>query len=149
MNKYKKTKKVKTKKVKTKKVKTKKVKTRIVNLGMKKCENFCRNDYMPNQHKVIRKVLNQKTITKEHYKIRDDSLHHLCKIYYCDPKCNSFWQDDKQGRIDFEKTLKNGFLNTYSKKEVEMFQKKGALSACYNPLTYEEHAKVKYDVFHK
>ena len=140
MNKYKKTKKVKTKKVKTKKVKTKKV-----NLGMKKCEDFCRNDYMPNQHKVIRKVLNQHKITKEHYKIRDDSLHLLCKSIHCDPKCNSFWQDDKQGRIDFEKRLKTGFLDTYSKEEIEMFQKKGAMSACYNP----EHARVNYDVFHK
>jgi len=72
MNKYKKTKKVKTKKVKTKKVKTKKV-----DLGRKKCQDFCRNDYVPNQHKVIRKVLNQKKITKEHHKIRNDSLHLL------------------------------------------------------------------------
>jgi hypothetical protein len=140
MNKYKKTKKVKTKKVKTKKTKTKKV-----DLGMKKCQDFCRNDYVPNQHKVIRKVLNQHKITKEHHKIRDDSLHLLCKSFHCDPKCNSFWQDDKQGRIDFEKRLKNGFLDTYSEKEVEMFQKKGAMSACYGPDT----SKVNYDVFHK
>jgi hypothetical protein len=144
MNKYNKTNK-KYKKTNKKYKKTKKVKTKKLILGMKKCEEFCRNDYMPNQHKVIRKVLNQKTITKEHYKIRDDSLHLLCKAYYCDPKCNSFWQDDKQGRIDFEKRLTNGFLDTYSKKEVEMFQKKGAMSACYGPDT----SRVNYDVFHK
>ena len=107
---------------------------------------------MPEMHKVYRKVFNEtkNTWSKKYYKVRDDSLHIICKSNYCNPKCVDYYKDDVQGRTDFEKRLKNDFLDTYSKKEVEMFQKKGAVSGCYDDSPYDGSSPgLHYNLFHK
>jgi hypothetical protein len=123
---------------KSKKI-NKKIKKTIKNKStLKKCEHFCKNDYMVELKKVFKKGLQYKSPTKQ----EDEFTYNTCKKTFCNEKCEGYdFFGDKQKQIDFKKKIKNGFQDTYSTNKVEMLKKRGALSGCVDVLDY--------DVFHK
>ena len=111
--------------------------------NLTKCKRFCKKDYMPEINKVYMKTFKKfnipyKTRTKE----ENDFTYHTCQKTFCNEKCNGYdFSGNKQKQIDFKKTIKNGFSDSYSKDKVKKFKNKGALSGCIDILDY--------DVYHK
>lgn len=95
---------------------------------MKQCEDFCKNDYK--EHVVKQREKNQKKFNYVYSATnkKDEFGYATCKKSYCNEKCEGldFFGDNK-------KNIKNGFMNTFSAKQVEMLKKRGALSGCMNP----------------
>lgn len=123
---------------------TKKLNKTIKNKStLKKCETFCKNDYLREMKKVFKKSSEKFNIPyKSPTKQEDDFDYNTCKKTFCNTTCEGYdFFGDKQKQIDFKKKIKNGFQDTYSKNKVEMFKKKGALSGCVDI--------VDYNVFHK
>ena len=100
----------------------------IKNSTMKRCEDFCKNDYK--DHIVKHREKNQKKYNYVYSATnkKDEFGYATCKKSYCNQKCEGleFFGDN-------QKKIKNGFINTFSKKQVEMLKKRGALSGCMNP----------------
>lgn len=98
------------------------------NSKMKQCEDFCKNDYK--EHVVKQREKNQKKFNYVYSATnkKDEFGYATCKKSYCNEKCEGldFFGDNK-------KNIKNGFMNTFSAKQVEMLKKRGALSGCMNP----------------
>jgi hypothetical protein len=110
---------------------------------LKKCEDFCKNDYMVEMKKVFKKSFEKYNIPyKSPTKQEDKFTYNACKKTFCNEKCEGYdLFGDKQKQIDFKKKIKNGFQDTYSTNKIKMFKKKGALSGCVDI--------VDYDIFHK
>jgi hypothetical protein len=110
---------------------------------LKKCEDFCKNDYMVEMKKVFKKSSKKYNIPyKSPTKQEDEFAYNTCKKTFCNEKCEGYdFFGDKQKQIDFKKKIKNGFQDTYSRNKVEMLKKRGALSGCVDI--------IDYDVFHK
>jgi hypothetical protein len=110
---------------------------------LKKCEQFCKKDYMIEMRKIFKKNSEKYNIPyKSPTKEEDEFAYNTCKKTFCNEKCEGYdFFGDKQKQIDFKKKIKNGFQDTYSTNKVEMFKKRGALSGCVDI--------VDYDVFHK
>jgi hypothetical protein len=113
---------------KTKTTKTKTTKTKTKSSTMKRCEDFCKNDYK--EHIIKHREKNQKKYNYVYSATnkKDEFGYATCKKSYCNEKCEGldFFDDNK-------KNIKNGFIDTFSKKQVEMLKKRGALSGCTNP----------------
>jgi len=111
--------------------------------NLKKCEDFCKNDYMVEMKRVIKKTSEKYNVpyvspTKE----QDEFTYNTCKKTFCNESCDGFdLFGDKQKQIEFKRKIKNGFQDTYSTDRIEMLKKKGALSGCVDVMDY--------DVFHK
>jgi hypothetical protein len=113
---------------------------------LKKCEKFCKNDYMLELNKSFKKssdkFRNPNIPYKSPTKQDDKFLYNTCKKTFCNTKCEGFdFFGNKQTEINFKKKIKNGFLNAYSRNKIELFKKKGALSGC----TYD----INYNISHK
>jgi len=116
------------KKKQSRKKKNKKNKT------MKKCESFCRDDYMVETGKMFKKRY------EEYNKIplptpskKDNALVlKSCKQMYCNKPCKYDFYGNKQAEQEFKKKIKNGFQTSMSKERIRMLKKKGALSGCMN-----------------
>jgi hypothetical protein len=98
------------------------------NSKMKQCEDFCKNDYR--EHVVKQREKNQKKFNYVYSATnkKDEFGYATCKKSYCNEKCEGLDLFD-----DNKKNIKNGFMNTFSAKQVEMLKKRGALSGCMNP----------------
>ena len=118
---------------------------------MKKCHNFCKNDYLPEKYKKNPVTVNNfksEKDKKNFEKIRkslEESLERLCKQNFCNEGCAEGFDFNlvsgtvkenlqKIFKEKFSKQLYNGFVDSYSAKEVEMLKKRGALSGCGNQL---------------
>ena len=110
--------------------------------SLKKCENFCKNDYMVEMNKVFKKSGEKMNIPLNPTKEDNDYMYYICKKTFCNEKCEGYdFMGNKQAQTDFKKKIKNGFQDEYSTNKVKMFKKKGALSGCvYAPA---------YHIFHK
>lgn len=102
--------------------------------SIKKCEQFCKNDYQPETTKWLKNISKKWKIpyvspTKKHLKYKLD----LCKKAFCNEKCIGY------GKID--NPPKNAFRESYGKKKIDILKKKGALSGCID--------ENNYDVLHK
>jgi hypothetical protein len=114
---------------------------------MKKCHNFCKNDYLPEKDKknpVTVKSFKSEKDKKKFEKIRksfEEMVEGLCKRNFCNEGCaegfdfNLFSGTVKENlqknfKEKFSKKLYNGFVDSYSAAEVEMLKKRGALSGC-------------------
>jgi hypothetical protein len=106
--------------------------------GFKKCEQFCKNDYVVEMKRIEKKIAKQYDLpyfnTKE--KELDKNMYNDCKKTFCNEKCDCY---DPSGYN--KKNIKNGFHKTYSKNKIDTLKRKGALSGC---LVIPD-----YDVFHK
>lgn len=114
---------------------------------MKKCHNFCKNDYLPEQYK--KNPVNVKSFKSEKDKKKfaemrksfEEMVERLCRQNFCNEECNEGFDFNlfsgtvkenlqKNFKEKFSKKLYNGFVDSYSAKEVEMLKKRGALSGC-------------------
>jgi len=129
---------------------------------MKKCDNFCKNDYLPEIYKKIPANLKSfanknKTLVKKLEKLDFG----LCKRDFCNEGCTEGFDFEfvfgdkekhkKEFKKNFSKKLYNGFVDSYSAEEVEMLKKRGALSGCVMPIHHNSLVKNTqgYNVFHK
>ena len=100
-----------------------KVKASTRNKTYKKCDAFCKKDYVVNVNRTLKKSAKR---FKHPYKTpttkENDFTYHSCKKMFCDVSCdgNSLV---KQEKID-------GFSVKYSKKKIADMKKKGLLSGC-------------------
>jgi hypothetical protein len=118
---------------------------------MKKCHNFCKNDYLPEQYKknpVNVKSFKSEKDKKKFAEIRksfEEMVERLCRQNFCNEECAEGFDFDlfsgnvkenlqKNFKEKFSKKLYNGFVDSYSAKEVEMLKKRGALSGCGDQL---------------
>jgi len=121
----------------------KRIKKTIKNKSsLKKCEIFCKKDYMVEMKKVFKKSSEKYNIPyKLPTKQDDDLTYNTCKKTFCNENCDNYEFNDKQRYTDFKKRIKNGFQNTYSNTKITKLKKRGAISGCVDI--------VDYDVFHK
>jgi len=101
---------------------------------MKQCEDFCKNDYK--EHIVKHREKNKKKYKYIYSATNkaDQFGYATCKKTYCNETCDKLdFFGDKEEELAHKKKIKNGFINTFSKKQVEMLKKRGALSGCTNP----------------
>jgi len=114
---------------------------------MKKCHNFCKNDYL--QKNFYEKLPSVKSFKSEEEKKRIEKLdksfkemiQEVCIGNFCNEGCAEGFDFDlfsgnvkenlqKNFQEKFSKKLYNGFIDSYSAKEVDMLKKRGALSGC-------------------
>ena len=104
----------------------KRIKKTKTNNSTKRCDNFCKNDYTKVMDKVFKKLKLPKLTKKQ----RQEYLR-ICTKTYCNEKCEGYdFYGDKEKQKQFQKKIKDGFQTSYSKDKIEMFKKRGALSAC-------------------
>jgi hypothetical protein len=111
--------------------------------NFKKCENFCKKDYMIEMNKVYKKSSEKYNIPYELPRKQDNELfYNSCKKTFCNEKCEGYdFFGDKKKQIEYKKKIKNGFQDTYSRTKIEMLKKRGALSGCVDI--------PEYNIFHK
>ena len=107
---------------------------------MKKCHDFCKNDYLVQMEKNTPAYVKRrrKTNNKIDEKMRLDSANRICRQDFCNENCAEgiiYYYPELEKA--FRKTIKNGFVNSYSADEIEMLKNKGALSGCTNPLKHK------------
>lgn len=113
--------------------------------ALKKCNDFCENEYMDELTRIQKKV--EKKIgkmPKQNSKFNESAIQESsinnCKKAYCNPKCEGYSEMAKKIGIDYKKTIKNGFKKYYLKKDINALKEKGALSGC---------SMTAYDVHHR
>jgi hypothetical protein len=141
---------------KSKKTKTKSVKKN--KSTMKKCEHFCKKDYMPEMAKINDKRRKEEKnplairlydfLDKYNTKAKEKAIEYKgCKKTYCNEKCEGYnFNGDTKFQKKFQKTRKNGFDDSYSAREIKMLKKRGALSGCWK---VGKSYNYGYDIFHK
>ena len=107
---------------------------------MKKCHDFCKNDYVVQMEKNAPAYLKRrrKTNNKIDEKMRLDRANRYCRQDFCNENCAEgiiYYYPELEK--SFRKTVKNGFVNSYSPDEIEMLKNKGALSGCTNRLKHK------------
>jgi hypothetical protein len=111
--------------------------------SFKKCEKFCKDDYMVEMKKVFKKSAEKYNIPYESpTKQQDEFAYNTCKKTFCNENCEGYdFYGDKKKQLDFKKQIINGFQDSYTTNKVEMLKKRGAMSGCVNIGVY--------DIFHK
>lgn len=116
--------------------------------SLKKCNRFCKKDYMVEMNKTRKKLAKQMNFP---YKKPTKELEHfnynICKKAFCNKKCIGYdkflkmiSKIDKHAFTNFKKNTKTGFHTSYGKPKIDILKQKGALSAC----AFDE----EYDVYH-
>ena len=124
-----------------KKIKKKSKNTMKNKSGLKKCENFCKNDYTLEMEKVSGEFYKKHLKTPYNpSKVTREINYNACKKKFCNEKCEGIL-NDKQQQLEYIKTLNNGFSKSYSKDKIEKLKNRGALSGCIYV--------TDYDVYHK
>jgi hypothetical protein len=100
---------------------------------MRKCDSFCKNDYMAEMDKIHEKTMDlykkhpiMEQPPREFTKEDRDLFYHMCKKNYCNPSCVGYTKPP-----EFYKKIKHGFQK--NTKRVQQLKKKGALSECEDP----------------
>jgi hypothetical protein len=121
----------------------KKIKKTIKNKSsLKKCEHFCKNDYLVEMKKMFTKNAKQFNVEYNPTKQDYEFSYQTCKKTFCNPNCEGYdFNGDKQKQKQFQKKIKDGFQNTHATNRVDMLKKRGALSGCVD--------LDAYDAFHK
>ena len=107
---------------------------------MKKCHDFCKNDYVVQMEKNTPAYVKRrrKTNNKIDEKMRLDRANRYCRQDFCNENCAEgiiYYYPELEK--SFRKTVKNGFVDSYSPDEIEMLKNKGALSGCTNRLKHK------------
>ena len=135
------------KKVKSTSKKAKSTSKKDKSTSRKKCTIFCKNDYAAELYK--HNPSNYET------KIRQRAIdNQLCRRAFCDKDCEGpayKFHNNTLLQTIFRNKLKNGFIDTFTRGEVEMLKKRGALSGCINLMKTNTPLQPnnKYDIFHK
>ena len=105
--------------------------------ALKKCNDFCENEYMDELARIQNKIKKHMSMSKtpkrkppfKASEIQESAIYN-CKKAYCNPKCEGYSEMAKKFGIDYNKTIKNGFKKEYLREDIEALKKKGALSGC-------------------
>jgi hypothetical protein len=102
---------------------------------LKRCHDFCKNDYLVELNRVEKEDL--QTFNPSYKPTKEANLqkYKSCKRIFCNEGCKCYDSPSDKLRIQ------NGFQKEYSAKKIKAFKKRGALSACMNI--------IDYDVFHR
>ena len=98
----------------------------------KKCEDFCKNDFVPNRRLISQKRArdNNETYierTPKEYKFALKT----CKKVYCNKGCKNKFTD-----TGFYKDISNDFKDNYNNYQINKLKEKGALSGCMKDEKY-------------
>jgi hypothetical protein len=89
----------------------------------KKCDLFCRKNYVKNINQVVKKnALRLNVPYKNPTKSDNDLSYHGCKKMYCNEQCDGY---------ENIKDIRPGFHKSYTKKKIADMKKKGILSGCF------------------
>ena len=92
--------------------------------GFKKCDTFCKKNYIKNSYRVLKKSAKRFNIPYEKpTKGMTDFMYHGCKKSFCNEQCEGY--ENVIGKV-----FKPGFHKNYTKKKVVEMKKKGLLSGC-------------------
>ena len=92
---------------------------------MKRCEDFCVNDFIPQTDRKFKNMLKKyklpslKKGNQQQQKDRYTIKYSICKKMFCNPKC-----------------LDINVKKTYSRRNMNKLRKKGALSGCIKSHNY-------------
>lgn len=104
-------------------------KTHKNNPAYKKCDEFCKNDYIDkyntkNKNNAKKFKYKYKPLTKKQLKFANG----MCKKTFCNPTCDGFKDTiPLQLHTTFKKQIKNGFHKKYSIKQLK---ERGTMSGC-------------------
>ena len=89
--------------------------------SLKKCENFCKKDYMKYMDKKIKIFSKKHNMEYKHpTKEENEFTFNTCKKTFCNVKCDGYdLYGDKKRQLDFKKGIKDGFQHSYSKDKVK------------------------------
>ena len=75
---------------------------------LKKCEAFCKNDYMVEMNKVFKKSSEKWRVPYNPTKEDNKFMYNTCKKTFCNEKCEGYdFSGNKQKKINFKKKIKN------------------------------------------
>jgi hypothetical protein len=107
----------------------------------KKCEKFCKKDYMIEMDKVFKHNSKKYKLPVQSPTKKDKTImYKTCKKTYCNPTCDGYDFFGNQ-QLEFKKKIKNGFQRTISKHKINMLKRRGAMSSCVHI--------TDYNMFHK
>ncbi len=115
---------------------------------IKKCESFCENDYIKETDRIYKNLVKKFNLPiKKRTSKNERDMKYIkktqCKRYFCNPSCEGYtFLGNKEKENSYKKKIKHGFMKKYTKKMVDEFKKKGALSGCIK-------LSGEYNVFHK
>jgi len=120
----------------------KRVKNKTVKNTKKKCESFCKKDYLiqiDEKAKESSKKYNfpyrPPNKKEKQYNLK------VCKKTFCNEKCEGYDFVNPNMKKEFLKNIRNGFQKSYNKNKIEQFKKKGALSSCVDVIDYDVNHK--------
>ena len=101
----------------------------------KSCDRFCKSSAL-NIEKFSKKAAKSHGYTyKKPSKTLNDSYYRDCRKSFCNESCKGYMFNDKKREQKFNSEIKNGFQKKYTKKNIKMLKKKGAVSGClYNEM---------------
>lgn len=103
--------------------------------SLKRCHDFCKNDYVKELNRVEREELRNYNPSYKPTKESNLKKYKGCKRIYCNDGCRCY--DSPRDKA----TLTDSFQKDYPRKKIAAFRKRGALSACVDI--------IDYDVFHR
>jgi hypothetical protein len=103
--------------------------------SLKRCKDFCKNDYVVELNRVEREDLKKYNFASTPTKESNKQKYKSCQRIFCNEGCRCYDSPSDKARIS------KGFQKEYSPKKVAAFRKRGALSACMHIMDY--------NVFHK
>ena len=101
----------------------------------KKCEDFCKNDFVPTRRLIYQKLARDKNevYVEQTPKEKKFSLK-TCKKVYCNKSCKNKYQE-----TGFYKDISNDFKTNYTNEEINKLQAKGAFSGCMKDDRYVDN----------
>jgi hypothetical protein len=106
--------------------------------GFKKCEFFCKNDYLVEMNKVFKKSGEKWNVPYNPTKQDSDFIYNNCKKTFCNENCEGYdFYGDKKKQEEFKKKIKKNFQNTYTQDKINKLKEKGVLSGCVNVIDYD------------
>jgi hypothetical protein len=103
--------------------------------SLKRCNKFCKNDYVVELNRVEKEDLKEFNPLYKPTKEANYRKYKVCKGIFCNEGCKCYDSPSDKQRI------KKGFQMEYSPGKIEAFKRRGALSACVDI--------TDYDVFHR
>ena len=97
-----------------------------MNKTLKRCDHFCKNDYIVEMNKVFKKNAKKYKIKYTRRPIESNFDYTDCKKVFCNPLCSGY----------YDQRLRSGFQTRYTKRQVSKLKNRGALSGCSHISNY-------------
>lgn len=98
----------------------------------KKCEDFCKNDFVPNKELIWQKIArDENEVYLERTSKQNKFSLKVCKKVFCNKGCKNKHQEN-----GFYKDIINDFNTDYTNEQINKLQEKGAFSGCLKDSRY-------------